>query len=129
MNTTKKSLIAIGIASATVVVLALLYIFNPVETSFAPKCIFHELTGYQCSGCGMQRFLHAFMHGRFSEAFGYNYLLLIILPYMILFGIERLILTGEAQLRWRRVIEGKVTAIALCIITPTWCIVRNILHI
>ena len=37
----KKSIITIGTASAAIVVLALLYFFNPVETPFAPKCIFH----------------------------------------------------------------------------------------
>ena len=66
--TIKKGLpLILGIA-ATVVVLTLLYLFNPVETEYAPKCIFHAVTGLSCPGCGMQRFLHAFMHGNFLEA-------------------------------------------------------------
>ncbi|UKK54488.1 DUF2752 domain-containing protein [Prevotella sp. E2-28] len=124
----KKSFLILGIIGI-VIVLALLYFFNPVETAFAPKCIFHELTGLSCSGCGMQRFLHAFLHGRFIEAFRFNYILIIFLPYILLFGIERLALTGDTQKKWRSVLEGRAVTISLCIIAPTWVIVRNVLHI
>lgn len=124
----KKPLLILGIIGI-VIILTLLYFFNPVENAFAPKCIFHELTGLNCSGCGMQRFLHAFMHGRFTEAFRFNYILIIFLPYIILFGIERFVLTGDTQKQWRRILEGKVVTISLCIIAPAWVIVRNILHI
>jgi len=109
--------------------LALLYKFNPVETPLVPKCMFKSLTGLSCSGCGMQRFLHAFMHGRFMEAISYNYMLVILIPYIILFGIEKLLLTGETQKRWKKVIEGRNMAICLCIVAPGWFIIRNILHI
>ena len=102
---------------------------NPSNTAFAPKCLFHSLTGWNCPGCGMQRFLHAFLHGRFQEAISYNYMLVILIPYIILFGIEKLILTGETQKRWQNVIEGRNMAICLCIIAPGWFIIRNILHI
>lgn len=124
----KISFLILGITGVAII-LALLYVFNPAETAFAPKCIFHELTGLSCTGCGMQRFLHAFMHGRFLEAISYNYILLIFLPYITLYGIERFLLTGETQMRWRRVLEGRVVTISLCIIAPTWAVVRNILHI
>ena len=97
--TIKKGLsVTLGIA-ATGVVLTLLYLFNPVETAYTPKCIFHVMTGLNCPGCGMQRFLHAFMHGNFLEAIHYNYMLIVLIPYMFFFGIERFILIGESQER------------------------------
>ncbi len=77
----------------------------------------------------MQRFLHAFMHGRFLEAIQYNYMLVILLPYLLLYGIEVLLLKGETQKRWRHVLEGRTMIIVMCIIAPGWMIVRNILHI
>ena len=77
----------------------------------------------------MQRFLHAFMHGRFAEAIHYNYMLLLLLPYLVLFALERLALTGKAQQQLRGVIEGRTMTIAMCIIAPAWFIIRNILHI
>jgi hypothetical protein len=125
----KKKTITILILIAIVFGLALYYMVNPLNTAFTPKCMFHSLTGWNCPGCGMQRFLHAFMHGRFLEAISYNYMLVILIPYIILFGIEKLFLTGETQKRWQNVIEGRNMAICLCIVAPGWFIIRNILHI
>ncbi|MDE6807295.1 MAG: DUF2752 domain-containing protein [Prevotella sp.] len=124
-----KKPVLIVIIVAVLIVLALLYWFNPVETSLAPKCMFKTLTGLSCSGCGMQRFLHAFMHGRFLEAIHYNYMLVVFLPYIILFGIEQLLLKGETKRRWKRVLEGPAMITAICIMVPIWCVVRNILHV
>ena len=124
----RKTIIAITIG-AVLTILGLFYVFNPVEASMAPKCLFHSLTGWNCPGCGMQRFLHAIMHGRVIEAFQYNYILLVFIPYLIAFGIEQLILTGETQKKWKRVVEGPAIAIFMAILAPSWFILRNILHI
>lgn len=121
-------MITLSIA-ATAVVLTLLYLYNPSETSLVPKCIFHAATGLNCPGCGMQRFLHAFMHGHFSEAIHYNYILIFLIPYILFFGIERIVLAGEYQKRWRRVIEGRMMTIFMIILAPSWFVIRNILHI
>lgn len=127
--TIKKGLpLVLGIA-ATVVVLTLLYLFNPVETEYAPKCIFHAVTGLSCPGCGMKRFLNAFMHGNFLEAIQYNYMLIVLIPYLLLFGIERFILIGERKKRWNSIIEGRVISTIMIILAPSWFIIRNILHI
>ena len=72
MSTRRGIYITLGIA-ASAFVLLLLFLFNPTEVILVPKCSFHELTGLNCPGCGMQRFLHALMHGHFSEAIHYNY--------------------------------------------------------
>ena len=127
--TIKKGLsVTLGIAAAGVV-LTLLYLFNPVETAYTPKCIFHVMTGLNCPGCGMQRFLHAFMHGNFLEAIHYNYMLIVLIPYMFFFGIERFILIGERQERWKNIIEGRIMTTIMIILAPSWFIIRNILHI
>lgn len=112
-----------------ITVLVLLYIFNPTETSVAPKCVFKAITGWSCSGCGMQRFIHAFLHGRFLEAIQYNYMLVVFLPYLLLFGIEQLVLSGETQKCWKRVIEGRTVTITMAVIVFGWVFVRNIFHI
>ncbi|MBR6319280.1 MAG: DUF2752 domain-containing protein [Prevotella sp.] len=119
----------IALLAIAAIVLFLLYVFNPVETPMAPKCLFKQLTGWSCPGCGMQRFLHAMLHGRFSEAIAYNYLLLLLLPYLLLYAIGRTMLKGRLQQRWRAVIEGRRATIACCIIAPAWFVLRNILHI
>ena len=56
------------------------------------------------------------MHGHFAEAFHYNYLLVILLPYLTLLGIEELLLTGKTKERWKRVIEGRTLVITMIIL-------------
>ncbi|WP_423346907.1 DUF2752 domain-containing protein [Larkinella sp. VNQ87] len=41
------------------------------------------LTGLQCPGCGSQRCLHQLMHGHLAQAYGYNPLLVLSLPYVL----------------------------------------------
>ena len=129
MAVRKKYQVLIGLSAAAVVLGGVYYWLNPTEGSVAPKCIFHSVTGLSCPGCGMQRFLHAFLHGNFVEAFHYNYLLLVLIPYLVLLGIENFLLTGETKMSWKRVVEGRVVAISMCIIAPSWFVIRNILHI
>ncbi len=111
------------------VALAILYAFNPEETTFMPRCTFRMLTGWSCPGCGLLRFVHAALHGRFLEAIAYNYMLLLLLPYVLLLAIERLVLTGQTQKRWQNIIEGRVLTMALCLLAPLWFVLRNMLNI
>jgi hypothetical protein len=54
--------------------------FNPVKFSFYPACMFYQVTGYHCPGCGGQRAFHALLHGHFAEAFKLNLLIYLVLP-------------------------------------------------
>jgi hypothetical protein len=125
----KKTLIASAAILVILTGVVYFYLFNPTETSFALHCPFKQLTGWSCAGCGMQRFLHALMHGRFLEAISYNYILIILIPYSILYGLERFIYKGEAQEKLRKIVEGNYAIYTLCAIGPIWIIVRNILNI
>ncbi|GIU81558.1 MAG: DUF2752 domain-containing protein [Acidobacteria bacterium] len=46
--------------------------FDPQKVSFFPRCLFHELTGFACTGCGLTRGFHALFRGDFSAALHYN---------------------------------------------------------
>lgn len=46
----------------------------------------HELTGFECPGCGAQRMAYALLHGDFAAAWGANPFLLCSLP-LIAVGI------------------------------------------
>ena len=66
----------------------LLYQSGPTA-SWLPGCLFHRITGLDCAGCGMTRAAHAALHGRWSEAFRYNPLGMILLPAaMVGIGLE-----------------------------------------
>ena len=108
---------------------AFYYVYNPTEVTLVPRCLFKQLTGWSCPGCGMQRFLHAMLHGRVFEAISYNYLLVFLLPYTSLFALEQLVLTGKAQQRLKAIVEGKVMTYFCCIMAPAWTLLRNILNI
>ena len=45
-----------------------------------PGCIFHELTGLHCPGCGMTRAAQAMRHGNVAQAFWLNPLGMILVP-------------------------------------------------
>ncbi len=47
------------------------------------RCVFHELTGLYCPGCGATRALRALSHGQVWVAFCYNPLLVCALPGLL----------------------------------------------
>lgn len=72
-----------GLAAASAV--AYLYMkFDPAESVMFPRCIFHELTGLSCPGCGSQRAIHALLNLDLRGALGSNALLVLSLPFMAL---------------------------------------------
>lgn len=55
-------------------------------------CIFRNLLGVRCPGCGMTRAVSCAVHGKFERAFNYNRLVIIVLPllgYSWLLSIRR----------------------------------------
>lgn len=48
-------------------------------------CLFHYFTGYYCPGCGITRMLISIMKLDFMQAFHYNCLLFILLPFAIIY--------------------------------------------
>jgi len=51
-----------------------------------PACLFHQLTGFYCLGCGTTRALHALVHGDIATALRMNALvlaLMALLPFTV----------------------------------------------
>lgn len=63
----------------------LLYFFVEPRNGNLPKCLFHELTGLYCPGCGGQRSLHALLHGHILAAISYNLLFVLLMPLLVYF--------------------------------------------
>ncbi len=49
--------------------------FDPQRAGFFPRCLFHEITGLACPGCGLTRGFHALFNGHFLTALHYNAML------------------------------------------------------
>ena len=74
---------AIATALSTGSVLAagvwVLYTYPPATTPWYPKCVFKQLSGLDCPGCGITRALHHLLHGRLEEAFRLNAVLFVLM--------------------------------------------------
>src|SRR2546425_12377672 len=58
----------------------LLFFFDPGSYRFYPRCLFNQVTGLLCPGCGSLRALHQLLHGHVAAAFHLNALLVLFLP-------------------------------------------------
>lgn len=63
-----------------------LYYHNP-SGGLNLACPSYYFTKYYCPGCGAGRACYALLHGRWYQAFRYNPLLVILLPWLILYYV------------------------------------------
>ncbi len=75
-------IIVLLLLGATVV----LYLFNPAQNSFYPRCTLYVTTGLYCPGCGSLRALHQLFHGHVLTALHDNLLLVLALPVVGICG-------------------------------------------
>lgn len=98
--TTVWSVVALGLLASGV---WLLRTFDPgAAGSLFPSCLFHDLTGWYCPGCGMTRALHALVHFDLVRAFAMNAALVLSLPLlavMVLQGVAHRALLPAAVSR------------------------------
>lgn len=119
-----KTAITIALSGAMVIALVVLYhLFDPTHSIYAPKCVIKAITGYDCPGCGCQRLLYHWAHGRFIEGLHYNYFFPIGLLYIIL------ILVGRHIPILHHICTSSAVIYSFIAIYLLWWIVRNLLHI
>lgn len=106
-----------------------LYWLDPAQYVFMPKCIFRMLTGWDCPGCGLQRAVHALLHGRFWEAVQYNYFLLLGIPYVLAVMYMKWFTSGEKHLRLRQVLYHRYVLYAYVMLYLAWWVLRNVLGV
>jgi Protein of unknown function (DUF2752) len=80
----------------------LLLRFPPEQYSFYPQCPIHTYLHLQCPGCGATRALAALLHGRLTEAFQLNALLIAgVLPTAAVYvGLCLVRLLRREEFRW-----------------------------
>ena len=65
----------------------MVYFFNPSTHGFYPICLFHQLTGLNCPGCGGTRAAYALLHGNVALALKDNMLFVLLIPAVVLRGV------------------------------------------
>ena len=105
--------------------LAFYFIFDPMESSWMPQCVFHKVTGWQCMGCGSQRAVHALLHGDVAGAWKANALMISALPFLIFlvlleFGRKKFpVLYKKIHAPWLMPVVASILV--------SWMILRNVL--
>lgn len=56
-------------------------------TGIGVPCIFHEVTGFLCPGCGVTRMCVSLLQFQLKEAFGYHPVLFCFIPIYIPIGV------------------------------------------
>ncbi|MCE5324628.1 DUF2752 domain-containing protein [bacterium] len=70
---------SIVVFSITLAFLALWFV-DPQKSIWLPRCVFHDMTGLYCPGCGMLRSLHQLVHGNLQGAVAFNILIVFAVP-------------------------------------------------
>ena len=77
-----KFVIFIFVVMMMIFSIVLIVKINPETSSLFSPCIFHSLTGLYCPGCGTTRAVHQLLNGNFAQAFSFNPLMLLLLPFL-----------------------------------------------
>lgn len=125
MGVNKRTALIISAITGGVAAVAIYGLFDPAVHSFFPKCPFLMLTGgLRCPGCGSQRAIHSLLHLQFKEAFLFNPLVIISIPFLILLAAAALTKESHPEF-YNRINAGAVSKVLLAIVIGWW-IFRNI---
>ena len=104
-----------------------LYIYattTPESSRLFPKCIFLQLTGFRCPGCGSQRVVHALLNGDIAAAFRYNAFLVLMIPYVSALAFATFFKNRVPGLY--NVLCHPAVIAAILVLTILWWIFRNV---
>lgn len=115
----------ISISFILLIILISYYYLNH-QYNIGIPCIFYKITGYYCPGCGITRCIFAILEGNIYEAFKYNQLVFILIPFLSIYFIYNIyiyIFNKENNL-FKKI--PNYIYIILLIITISYGILRNI---
>ncbi len=114
--------VSLGVPAGAMLTAALFFFLGKT-----PPCIFYEVTGLYCAGCGSGRSLLALLHLDFYAAFRYQPLMFISLPFLAYY-VAKLYLGfvfGKDVLPFPE-IRSKWVGIAVVAVIVAYWILRNI---
>jgi hypothetical protein len=85
-STAAIAFVGLGVATLGI---WLLRTFDPSAAgSLFPSCLFHDVTGWYCPGCGITRALHALVHFDLAHAGAMNAMLVLSLPLLAVMAAQ-----------------------------------------
>ena len=84
-----KARLGLSACAAALACAGALYLYFMGPGNIPLICVFHEVTGLYCPGCGAGRACYSILHGQFLEAFCYNPLMTVLLPLIGLYIAAR----------------------------------------
>lgn len=122
----RRTIIVLCALIAMALLIGFYYTIDPTHCVWMPKCIFHTLTGFDCPACGLQRALHALLHGHWSEALACNPFLIVSILYLSFVVYAQQARDGMAR-RLRSIVYHPCVVQGYVIVFVGWWIVRNLL--
>lgn len=86
-----KKRILLCTALCTALLAGAVFLFFTGTGGAGIPCMINALTGFFCAGCGTSRALRSVLHLQFYQAFRYNPMLVILLPFIIVYICARMI--------------------------------------
>lgn len=116
-----RLLIVWGMPLGVIAAAVLLYFRDPGYKGLIP-CVFYQVTGLYCVGCGTTRAFHELLHGRFLDALSFNVFMMIMIWLvgytMLAYWLKRLLrrqLLPKIRLR-RWLIVAVITSAVLFLV-------------
>lgn len=108
------------------VLLFCIYYFLFSKFNISVPCVFHKITGFYCPGCGVTRMIFSLFRLDFYQAFRYNSLLFISLPFILFYFFDFIIkfLLYKDNYLYRKISDR--TWYLLLMITLIFGVLRNI---
>ena len=123
-DSSKKPILYILLTAACVGLVLTYSRFSPEDSTWFPKCIFLQLTGLKCPGCGSQRVADSLLNLNIHKAFEANAFLVLSLPY-----IAALLASIPLKSRFPKfynALNSLQVIITIGILVIAWWITRNI---
>ncbi len=108
-----------------ILVTGLIYAGVCVFTGFGIPCVYREITGLKCPGCGLTHMIIDLLRLDFHSAFLENQFVFLIAPVIlaaVLWHVFQYVRTGEVKLKKFE----NITCYVFIVLAVIWGIVRNI---
>ncbi len=127
MDTEKlKRIRRVAFIATLFIVIGIIYVAVVSFLKFGIPCVFYELTGLKCPGCGITRAIISMLHFRIYDAMTYNALAFLIIAYILFIFINTSWVYIKSGIYHLSAGKEYISVIFL-ILLVAWGIVRNVI--